>query len=62
MAKKDFSIDKYDKIKKLLTDSKVSSADLANYIKLKSLRYARHKEELELTDEEMIAQINLETK
>lgn len=61
MSKKKFTNAKYEAIKKLLTDNKVSSSDLDKYIQMKGMRYARYREESVLTDEEMLDVINDET-
>jgi hypothetical protein len=56
--KKEFNMDRYEEIKKLLADNKVSSFDLDKYIEVKALRYARHKQENTLNDDEIIARVN----
>jgi len=55
---KHFSIEKYDSIKKILSDYKIESYDIDNYIQMKHLRYDRHRELNTLTDEQMIEVIN----
>lgn len=56
--KKQFSMEKYEEIKKLLEDNKISSKDLDKYIQTKALRYQRYKEEIVATDDEIIAFVN----
>lgn len=58
MAKKQFTLDKYEEIKKVLEDNKISSKDLDKYIRLKSLRYDRYRELNNLTDAAMITAIS----
>lgn len=58
MAKKQFTLDRYEEIKKLLKDNNISSSDLDDYIRLKALRYDRHKELNILSDTAMITTIN----
>lgn len=58
MAKKQFTLDKYEEIKKVLNDNHISSKDLDKYIRLKALRYDRHRELNTLSDAAMIAAIN----
>lgn len=56
--KKQFTMEKYEEIKKLLEDNKVSSKDLDKYIQTKALRYQRYREEIVATDDEIIAFVN----
>ena len=56
--KKNFTLDRYKEIKKVLKDNNISSQELDKYIKLKALRYERYCELNELSDEEMIAKVN----
>ena len=58
MAKKDFDMNRYNEIKKVLKDNNISSKELDKYIKLKVLRHERYCEENNLSDEEMIAKVN----
>jgi hypothetical protein len=62
MRKKQFTQERYDFIKKLLTDNKVSSAELSDYINLKFLRHMRYQKQAEgqevKTDEELLKEIN----
>jgi trehalose-6-phosphate synthase len=57
MTKK-FTIEKYEEIKKLLTDNKVSSSDLDKYILVKQVRYDRYRELNTYTDDEIIQLAN----
>jgi hypothetical protein len=59
MAKK-FTIEKYEEIKKLLTDNKVNSSDLDKYILVKQIRYDRYRELNTYTDDEIIQLANNE--
>jgi hypothetical protein len=59
MAKK-FTMEKYDEIKKLLADNKVSSSDLNDYILVKKLRYDRYRELNDYTDEQILELVNNE--
>ena len=56
--KKQFNIERYNEIKKVLEDNNISSKELDKYIKLKALRHERYCELNELSDEEMIAKVN----
>ena len=58
MAKKQFDMNRYNEIKKVLKDNNISSKELDKYIKLKALRYERYCELNELSDEEMIEKVN----
>ena len=58
MAKKLFNLERYEEIKKILEDAKISSKELQQYIDMKALRYARHKEENTYTDDEIIKIVN----
>ena len=59
MAKKKlFTMERYEEIKKLLTDNKVSSSDLDNYLKVKELRYQRHQELNTFTDTDIESIVN----
>lgn len=60
MAK--FTNEKYEQIKKLLADNKVDSKTLAQYAVYKKLRYLRHREEIDCTDEEIEAYVNQQIK
>lgn len=55
-----FSMEKYNQIKQLLEDNKITSKDLAGYTVLKNLRHLRYQRKIEATDEELIAVVNYE--
>ena len=56
--KKQFNIERYNEIKKILKDNDISSSDLDKYIRVKALRYERYCELNTLSDDEMIAKVN----
>jgi hypothetical protein len=53
-----FSIEKYDKIKNILKENKIESYDLDNYIIMKAQKYKRYQGLTEITDEQIIEEIN----
>ena len=55
-----FSQEKYDKIKQLLEENKITSKDLAGYTVAKQLRHMRHQKKIVCTDEEIIDVVNYE--
>lgn len=55
---KQFDMNRYKEIKKLLKDNNISSKELDKYIKLKVLRHERYCELNTLSDDEMIAKVN----
>ena len=55
-----FTMEEYDRIKKVLKDNKIDSRKLNQYIFCKGLRYKVHKQEILATDDEIIACVNQE--
>lgn len=62
MPKKQFTMERYEFIKKLLADNKVSSEELSDYVNLKLLRHIRYQKKAEgqevHTDEELLELVN----
>ena len=56
--KKEFTVEKYEEIKNLLSTNKITSHDLDCYIKTKALRYERYQELNEYTDEQILDIVN----
>ena len=57
-----FNNERYEEIKKILNDNKISSKDLAQYSVYKRLKYLRHRQEIDCTDEEIEAYVNQQIK
>ena len=55
-----FTMEEYDRIKKVLKDNKIDSRKLNQYIFCKGLRYKVHKQEIIATDDEIISCVNQE--
>jgi hypothetical protein len=57
--KKQFTMERYNKIKQFLEFAEIHPWELDDYVQLKRLRYERYKEETGgLTDEQMLAVVN----
>ena len=51
-------MEKYEEIKKLLSDNKITSDDLDKYLEVKALRHARYQELNMMTDNDIEAIVN----
>ena len=52
------NLERYEAIKNVLKENKISSKELDKYIAVKNLRHLRYRGENEFTDEEIFNQIN----
>lgn len=58
MKKKRFTAEDYEQIKQVLSDNKIDTKRLAQYGVYKKLRWYRHAERIDCTDEEIEMYVN----
>lgn len=59
-SKKEFTNERYEQIKTLLSDNKITSSDLDKYMETKKLRHQRYQQLNTYTDEEIMDIVNAE--